>query len=249
MSNYPQSGSLISADKGAVDGTRSSGVHAGLSTQIIIKVQEFSVGAIQEITVNQNRTLKRYNEVGTDGVVEIIPTSPTAVNVSIRRIVFDGMSLPESFGRVFSNIQAQRIPFNIDLYQTQYAEDVFEATPGITTPNIDIGPSVRRRTGMPLVKRIHNCWFARLSTPYNANNFIISETAEIQAEYITTFMPALSQSLRQPWAQGAAVDTIEREIDTTGRRASLSSVSLEPKNKTYGSSIADIGRRFSEIGK
>lgn len=206
-------------------------MHTGLSTQVIIMVQNFPVGAIQSLTINQNRSYKRLNEIGTDGVVEIVPTTPTAVNVSIQRIVFDGMSLPESFGRVFSNIQAQRIPFGIDIYHTQGENEAFGTSPA----------------GLPLVKRIHNCWFTRLSTPYNANNYIISESAEIWAEYITSFLPALSKSLRQPWAEGAAADTIEREIDTTGRRASLDSISLETRIHSVGGSIADLGRRIENL--
>ena len=231
MAYYPQSGSLISSDSGAQTPTLSGGTHTGLSTQVIIMVQNFPVGAIQNLTINQNRSLKRLNEIGTDGVVEIVPTTPTAVNISIQRIAFDGMSLPEAFSRVFSNIQAQRIPFNIDIYQTQGENEAFGSSPA----------------GLPLVRRIHNCWFSRLSIPYAANNYIISESAEIMAEYITNFLPAFSKSLRQPWANGANADTIEKEIDTTGRRASLDSISLETRIRSVGGSIADIGRRIDNL--
>ena len=231
MANYPQSGSLISADRGVSTSGRTGGTHTGLSTQVIIMVGNFPVGAIQELVINQNRSFKRLNEIGTDGVVEIVPTTPTAVNVSVKRVYFDEMSLPEAFARVFSNLQAQRIPFNIDIYQTQGENEAFGDT----------------AAGLPLVKRIHNCWFNRLSTPYNANNYIISESAEIWAEYTTNFMPAFSKSLRQPWANGAAADSIEREVDTTGRRASLDAISLETRVRSVGGSISDIGRRFSKI--
>lgn len=112
---YPNSGSSTSPNRGKTA--------TGLSTQIIIKVQDYTVGAIQELRVNQNRTLRRFNEVGTDGVIEIIPTTPTAVNVTVSRIVFDGMNIPEAFGRAFMNIQAQRIPFNIDIFDMQHKVD------------------------------------------------------------------------------------------------------------------------------
>lgn len=222
---YPNNGSTISQNR--------AGTITGLSSQIIIKVQDFTVGAIQELRINQNKPLKRYNEIGTDGVIEIVPASPATVNISVSRVVFDGMSLPEAFARAFMNIQAQRFPFNIDIYDMQGKID---------TLNLGQGTGIRLAQGMtsdrgvkvdipPLVKRLHNCWFTSLSTPIMANNFIITETAEVWAEYITTFSPAQTKSLRPAWpGQRANIDTIEKETDTTGRRGSYNEASLEQKS-------------------
>lgn len=227
---YPNSNSTISPAR--------TSTSVGLSTQIIIKVQDYTVGAIQELRINQTRALKRHNEIGTDGVVEIIPTSPTAVSVSVRRIVFDGMNLPEAFARAFINIQAQRIPFNIDIFDMQHK------VKNLTFPN----DQVVEVNLQPSVKRIHNCWFASLTTPYDAGNFIISESAEIQAEYITSFTPALNKSLRPAWpGQLANVDSIEKEIDVTGKRGSFSETSMEPATRIVGGSFRKGIQKLANI--
>jgi len=236
---YPNSGSTVSQN-------RASTV-TGLSSQIIIKVQDFTVGAIQELRINQNKPLKRYNEIGTDGVIEIVPASPAAVNITVSRVVFDGMSLPESFARAFMNIQAQRLPFNIDIFDMQGKIDTLSLGPGIGT-GLAQGMSIDRGVRVdipPLVKRLHNCWFTSLSTPIMANNFIITESAEIWSEYITTFIPAQDKSLRPAWpGQRANIDTIEKETDTSGRRGSYNENSFEQKSlkDAWGEVKKSVGR-------
>lgn len=85
---FPNTGSNIN------DGHRTS---SGLSTQIIIKVSNNPVGALQQLSVAQNRPLQRIQEIGTDGVIEIVPNSATTFELTANRIVFDQLRLPESF--------------------------------------------------------------------------------------------------------------------------------------------------------
>ena len=93
--------------------TLDSKTRTGLSTQVLVYVNGEPVGAVQSLQITQNRPTKGIQEVGTDGLIEIVPSSATTYSVTCNRIVFDGLSLPESMARGYVNIAAQRIPFNI----------------------------------------------------------------------------------------------------------------------------------------
>ena len=139
--------------------------NSGLSTQIIIKVENTPVGALQNLSVTQTRNLQRISEIGTDGVIEIVPNSATTYELSATRIVFDQLRLPESFARGFRFIAAQRIPFDIDVI------DISGNDPNV--PDDDTNTSVMT---------YKNCWFTRYETPYAADNYIITETASLWCE-------------------------------------------------------------------
>jgi len=164
MAEYPRSGTVLSGNR--------AGTSTGLATQILIKVDGQAVGAIQSIQVSSRRNTEKVKEVGLDGFLEIVPNQPTEVTLTVERIYFDKLRLPEAFGRIFKNIQHQRIPFNIEIYDfqgmlpkdTAYLEE--EIIPDITT--------------------FHNCWFNEYSYPIQATNYIITERASIVCEYVSS---------------------------------------------------------------
>ena len=88
-------------------------INSGLSTQIIIKVGNTIVGAIQTLVIRQDRDMTVVEEIGNDGIIEIHPKGSTKVTIDVTRIVFDNLRLTESFARGFINIQSQRFPFDI----------------------------------------------------------------------------------------------------------------------------------------
>lgn len=171
--------------------TLGSKIQTGLSTQIVVLVDNEPVGAIQSLNINQNRSLYRAHELGLDGVLEIVPNQATTFEASIERIVFDRLRLPEAFKRGFVNIKSQLVPFDID---------IIDRTGG----DID--------TGAEVVNKLVNCWFSTYSPKMGADNFIISESATIQFEDIQTFygngtpLSASSRGLR-----GIAPSTLPRE--------------------------------------
>ena len=149
--SYPNSGSFLQ-----------SSVNSSLTTQIVVKVNRATVGAIQQLTINQNRDMNVFEECGTDGIVEIVPKGATRVDLTIHRTVFDQLRITEAFSRGFINIQAQRIPFNIEI--------------------------ISRDTNDPatmLVFILSNCWFKSCSMPHDANNYLIVEQAGVVCERIT----------------------------------------------------------------
>ena len=180
---YPQTGSIIS-----------SSTHAGLSTSITIRVKGTPIGAIQELRIDQNRDMQVWEEIGTDGIVEIHPKGAAKITFSVTRMVFDGLRLPEAFKRGFLNIQAQRIPFDIQIMDT-FAGD----------------------NALIVMTTLKGCWFRRYSTPYRADNYLVSETADLVCEKIASmqgFGNVANGGLRGIQVE---YDTMERQTDIHGR--------------------------------
>ena len=188
--------------------------NSGLSTQIIIKVGTNAVGALQRFDVRQNRPLYRVKEIGTDGVIEIVPQSATEFEITASRVVFDQLRLPESLSRGFRFINAQRVPFDIEVY------DISSVSP----PNTAI--SNVNASGI-VVMTYQNCWFTSYSTPYAADNYIITEEASIWAETAYTVKPTTSVPLG---GRGFAAQTdnanIENSVNIGNKRGSLDASGL-----------------------
>ena len=195
MATYPNSGSILD-----------SHTRTALSTQIIIMVNNEPVGAVQSFKESQDRTIERVFEIGLDGTVELVPTKPAEIGLSVSRIVYDGLSLTESMARGFRNVQAQRIPFDIVVID-QYTGTDDDAV--ITT--------------------YENCWFESIGKTYDASNFIITEDASIKVENIRTLRGgeavALSQGVGGSRQINAQIDQVELFADS-GRRGSLDFANL-----------------------
>lgn len=190
---YPNSGSLLTPQ-----------IHSGLSTQIVVKVDSTTVGAIQRLQIQQNRDMNVWEEIGTDGIVEIHPKGATKININVSRIVFDELRITEAFARSFVNLQSQRIPFNIYI--------------------IDKTSSVNEKYA--IIHVLNNCWFNRYSPTYQAENFLIMEEASLVCEYITSSREG--QAVPYGGSRGISYeyDTIERSTDVNGRCGRLDSAGL-----------------------
>ncbi len=208
----PNTGSTIS--RGLADPAEGR-TSTGLSTQIIIKVNNVAVGALQNLTVSQNRPLYRLNEIGTDGNVEIVPQGSTTFELTANRIVFDQLRLPEAFSRSFRFINAQRIPFDIEIFDINNAD----------TQNA----AVDANAGGVTVMKYINCWFTRYETPYTAENYIITETASIWAETGLVHSPSdflpQNDSLRSVSTQTDAA-AIETAVNRGSRRGGVDAAGL-----------------------
>jgi hypothetical protein len=161
------------------------------------------VGAVQSFSVNQSRSTTRVTEIGLDGTVEIVPSSPVELSISASRIVYDGLSITEAFARGFRNIQAQRIPFDIVVID-QYTGTGNDAV--ITT--------------------YRNCWFESISKAYSSDDYIVTEDVDIAVESVETIRQgeaaALSQGIgggRQ--LAGTQIDSVELQADSGARRGAL----------------------------
>lgn len=165
---YPRSGTTLDANR--------AGTSTGLSTSILIEVDGQSVGAVQELNVTTSRNIERVREVGLDGFLEAVPNQPTEVNLDVTRIYFDRLRLPEAFGRIFKNIQHQRIPFSIKVFDLS----------GNGPKNEPIAPEDIQAD----ITVFHNCWFRQYSYPYTAREYIITEKASIVCEFVSNDTPS-----------------------------------------------------------
>jgi hypothetical protein len=202
MASYPYTGTLF--DSEAVTGAKT---RTNLSTQIVVYVNNQPVGAIQDFQERQQRTIKKITEVGTDGIIESVPQSATTITLTVRRIVFDGLSLPESMARGFRNIHAQRIPFDIVVI------DRFTGT---------------EEEGGAIVTTYHNCWFESLGKSYTTGDYTITEDANLSVEAISTERNgapiASSQGVgggRDLGSEGRQIDSVEQAADYGTYRGSM----------------------------
>ena len=172
---YPYTGSPVA----------SSATSTGLSTQILVKVDGIAVGGIQSMRIDQNRALRAITEVGTDGNVEIVPNSATTFEITIERIYFDRKTITEALGRQFINIQAQRYPFDIYVYDFH----------NVSSSNLDASYDVpdsdgsdKKVTAGVMVTVYENCWIKSKSENFTSQDYIISQNVGITAEFCHTFM-------------------------------------------------------------
>jgi len=191
----------------------------GMSTQALITfgATQRAIGAIQSLTVNQTRNIQGIPEVGTDGFIEKVPNSATEISLSVSRIVFDQLSMPLAFGRAFYNIHAQRAPFDITI---------------LDKTKSPASNAQGQRSDVGVISHIYrNCWFKSLSTPYSAQDYIITQQAEISVEFVMTTdgnggSPILgNSSYTESYIEGSGDFNFER-ISDLGRRGSLDSSGL-----------------------
>lgn len=146
-------GSIIDGPNGR-DSTRT-----GLSTNIVIKVGSTAVGAIQSLSVRENRSVLMIDEVGTDGHIDSVPNKSAEFSGECRRIRYDRLRATEAFGRDFLHVHAQRIPFDIDIYDN-YNGDGSNA----------------------IITTIRNVWITSISYAYQTSDFVIVDDVSFVAE-------------------------------------------------------------------
>ncbi len=136
-----------------------------LSTNIIILVNNTAVGAVQQLSIQENRPLKMVDEVGTDGHIDSAPTGSTNIKGSCQRIRFDRLRITEAFSRGFLHAASQVYPFDIVILDKQ-----------------------KRDQGSQISTVIKNVWIGGLSYVYDAGNWIITDTMEWEAETIFSIL-------------------------------------------------------------
>lgn len=219
MSNAINTGSTTSVN-GSVNKTSTS-----LSTNIVILVNNTPVGAVQSMSINESRSIKMIDEVGSDGHIDSTPVSSTNISGSCKRVRFDRLRITEAFGRGFIHAASQVYPFDIVILDTQ-----------------------KRSQALQISTIIKNVWIKGLSVDYSSDNFIITDSMEWEAENIYSI---LNGGSGQPVAVGGergiqhmggnqngvvstfsgangTVVNIEQLVDTgsNGRRGSLDAAGL-----------------------
>lgn len=186
------------------DGNNRTATH--LSTNIVIKVNGNTIGAIQSLEVDESRPLKMIDEVGTDGHIDSAPTGSTNISGSCTRTRFDRMRIAEAFSRPFVHVHAQRIPFDIEI------QDIFH----------DSDPS------NAIITVIKNVWIKSIRYTYSATEFIIVDTMAWEAEGIYSILNNnnVAQSVANGRTNPIILNQFEQEADRGAFSGSLDAAGL-----------------------
>lgn len=198
------------------DGTNKTSV--ALSTQIIILVGNTPVGAVQELSVNESRPIAKIREIGSDGFIDSAPHDSTDIKGTCRRVRFDRLRITEAFSRGFLHASAQAYPFDIVILDKQ-----------------------KQDVSTQISTVIKNVWISGLSYSYQAQDWVITDTMNWEAESIFSILNGGSSPIAggNPAAVGGelgirhatvnmAVANIEQVVDTgsLGRRGSMDNAGL-----------------------
>lgn len=200
---YPQTGSRIDNE----DGSNRTGVH--LSTNIIIEVDGNAIGALQTLTIKEDRSIIQIDEIGTDGHVDSAPQKSTNITGSCQRTRFDGLRIAAAFSRPFVHAKSQRIPFDILI------KDLFAST--------------GQDDNTVLITTIKNVWISNISHTYKSDNFIIVEDMNWEAETIystinNSNVAGATANARQLILQDNNV--FEKDTDRGRRRGALDAAGI-----------------------
>jgi hypothetical protein len=206
---YPHTGSELTASGGR------NATRTGVSTNIIIQVDGNPIGAIQTLSIDEDRSIKPIDEVGTDGHIDSVPDKSTNISGTCQRIKFDNLGIAAAFSRGFVHAHSQRIPFDIVILDI-FAADEDDADGFSGSDNV-------------ITTVIKNVWIRKLGQSFKATDFVITQDMQWQAEHIYSYI-----------GQGNAVagategrklhiiddDVFERQADTGKRRGALDAAGL-----------------------
>jgi hypothetical protein len=205
---YPHTGSILT------DAGRNV-TRTGVSTQIIIQVDGNAIGAIQSLSIKEDRSIQSIDEVGTDGHIDSVPNKSTNISGDCKRIRFDNLRIATAFSRGFVHAAAQRIPFDIVILDI-FAADEDDADGFNASDNV-------------ITTVIKNVWIRSLGVAYSASDYVISEDMGWVAEHIYSYLGQGQNAAPAPFARQIPIidnDAFERQADLGQRRGSLDAAGL-----------------------
>lgn len=158
------------------------------------------IGAVKSIRIDEGRQLARTTEVGTDGIIDIVPSGSATVTGSCEITRFNGKRAAEALGRGFIHLKSQRMPFDIVIH------DIFRDS----NPN---GSAV-------VVTTIKNVWLNKIGYNYASDNFVIVDSIGWEAEDISSVYAGTASSAISDVSQ-VFLNRFEVEADTGRYRGAL----------------------------
>lgn len=183
-----------------IDGRNRTGTH--LSTNIVIAVAGMPVGAIKSLRIQEQRQIATISEVGTDGLIDSAPQSSTTISGSCTRTRFDGRRIAEAFGRGFVHVSAQRVPFDIEIYDF-----------------------IRGDENNIVVTTIENVWIEGIDYQLDSDNFIIVDNMSFKAESINSVINQTTDTAIYD-IRSVFLNKFEKQADTGLYRGALDAAGL-----------------------
>lgn len=205
MSGTRNTRSVLTED----NGTNKTSTH--LSTNIIIKVDNYIVGAVQSINISETRQIKMIDEIGTDGHIDSAPFASANISGSCSRVRFQKQRITEAFGRGFIHISAQRLPFDIEIHDFFHVNGVNDKANAIVTT-------------------VKNVWIKSLTYDYHHDNWIITDKMDFDAETIYSKMIVGTGNVVQQAVNGQGgtirLNQYEQEADRGDYRGALDAAGI-----------------------
>jgi len=185
VTSAPNTGSTLYGN--TIGNAQVNRTSTAISTNIIIMVNNRAVGAVQQLAINEKRPIKMVDEVGTDGHIDSVPSGSTNITGTCQRIRFDRLRIAEAFSRGFIHAASQVYPFDIVIIDKQ-----------------------KRQGANQISTVIKNVWIAGISYTYQANDWIITDNMEWEAETIFSFLNGGSTNATSglPVAQGGEIGVV-----------------------------------------
>lgn len=178
-----------------------------LATNITVVVNGHTIGAIQNLEVQERRpNIRMISEVGTDGLIDSAPAQSTEYTINCQRVRFNRMRVAEAFGRSFTHVKSQRIPFDIEIHDRFHDAD----------------------EGNSIITTIQNCWIESIGYIMNSQDWIITDTMGIKAEDISSVYAQSNNVVGQTNARGEPIiiNPFEQQADRGEHRGALDSPGL-----------------------
>lgn len=155
----PNTGSTLSLNSGI------NKTSTAISTNIVILVNSVAVGAVKRLQVREQRQISMITEVGTDGVIDSVPSRSTEISGSCERVRFDRLRIAEAFGRGFIHAASQAYPFDIVILDRQ-----------------------KKDQGSQISTVIKNVWIENIEYSYSSDEWVISDSMAWKAETIFSIL-------------------------------------------------------------
>jgi hypothetical protein len=205
---YPHTGSILT------DSGRNT-TRTGVSTNIIIQVDGNTIGGIQSLSIDEDRSIREIDEVGTDGHIDSVPDKSTNITGNCNRVRFDNLGIAAAFSRGFVHAHSQRIPFDIVILDI-FAADEDDADGFGNADNV-------------VTTVIKNIWISKLAKKFQADNFVLVEDMSWKAEHIYSYIGQGNSAANAPLARQLQVidnDYFEKQADIGRRRGGLDAAGL-----------------------
>lgn len=164
------------------------------STNISVFANGMKIGFVQSLTPSESRTITPVQELGTEGVVQLVPSNTNGGQLSITRLAVYNATLYNALG---ASRTGQFIPYNKmgKNTPTGTASNINEdsnfktfGNPFKTLKDQRVPLEIQVKTKLPgdaestkyYTETYIDCWLASYSKTIAANTITVSETATIQ---------------------------------------------------------------------
>ena len=173
-----------------------NGSMAVTSTNIEVWANNMKIGFVQTLTPSESRTIVKVQELGTEGVVQSVPSNTNGGQLSITRFAVYNGNLFNAMGATNTGKFTDKDSFAADPANTLNAQYNTYGNPFKTLKDQRVPLEIKVKTKMPsnqttyYIETYVDCWLASYSKSIAATTITVTEQATIQysdvfANYVT----------------------------------------------------------------